>query len=126
MKDNQNITLQGQALQDLIEAVRPKPDAEKEALQQEKIENRKNIAQLAYSELKAREAERLACTHRRARDGSTRVVYVEGSHYLICQKCQCRIRPESDKHLPADVYNTRMFTELWAQASNQGQSGIVY
>ena len=115
---NKPVVLDSGALSEIIRAATQPRETFSE--QQQRLEMEKSRHALALSseqERKNREKHKLTCPHRRS-NGTTTCVYVDGSHYLICQRCQCRIRPESDKHLPAEVYDTALFNQLWGSTQS--------
>lgn len=80
--------------------------------------DRKELSAQVLADLENKRAIRAACTHEHA-NGDTHAVYVQeqaGPGYFICQKNQCKVRPEPKPEKNSDpgaIYNTREFNRLF-------------
>ena len=103
------------------EARKPDPPTEKEAIDLKmKQEHRQKLAEsiLQVEERKRHFQNQCAHEHARREGGGTHCVYVREEDprspgYILCQKCQARIRPEGSSGLDKNaIYNNMLFNKL--------------
>ena len=99
----------------VAEARKPEPlteRQEKEIAQAQ--EGRRATAESVLEEIEAKKQGQLICTHKHA-TGESHGVFIEGSDYILCQKCQAKIRagvaPEGYKG--SFIYDTNKFNEIF-------------
>lgn len=133
-----NLSLTPEMLKDLIatavtaavsEAKKPAPPTAKELAQiQQDQENRLANGQSELEKQKNKRAAQLICTHEHSRrdGGQTHCVHVREENplspgYVLCQKCQGRVRPDSaDKLDHGAIYDTVLFNTLFQSCFDGG------
>jgi hypothetical protein len=123
------LTLTPEALQSLIssavataiqESKKPAPPTKAEIAnleqeQQLRLETAKNV----LAQMDTKKFEQRSCSHRHA-TGESHGVYINDGNYVLCQKCQAKVRPfvavESQKDKTA-IYDTDLFNRLFQELS---------
>jgi hypothetical protein len=100
---------------------------DEEAKRVEQAQNsRKHLAGEVLADMERKRNAQLICSHEHA-NGMAHTVYIQekaGPGYFICQKNQCKIRPEiaeAERTDKAAIYNTHEFNRLFQKqtASNE-------
>lgn len=86
--------------------------------EQRQIETDQQIRRDQAAQIKADMAQKKAmqriCSHKH-RDGQTHCVYIPDGNYILCQKCQVKIRPEAEPkdYKGTDIYDVETFNEIF-------------
>lgn len=99
------------------EARKPTPPTDKEIAQIEQEQQmRRDQAQLVLNEMENKRRFQRTCTHKHPlRDGGgSHCVYIVDGNYILCQKCQGKIRPEAAPvgYTGGDIYDVNLFNML--------------
>lgn len=99
------------------EARKPAPATDKEIAEMaQEQQMRKDQAQLILDKQNNERAYQRICTHKHpARDGgASHCVWIVDGNYILCQKCQVKIRPvaEPEGYQGGDIYDVRLFNML--------------
>ena len=98
----------------VVEAKKPAPATERELANiKEAQELRAETASNVLAKIEAKKFEQKTCTHAHS-TGESHGVYIVDGNYILCQKCQGKIRPEDgvskDK---SAIYDTALFNRLF-------------
>jgi hypothetical protein len=85
-----------------------KEEADFQAAQEERINNSANIKQMAAN----KKAAQAMCTHEH-KDGASHCVYIQNGNYILCQKCQDVVRPETRPDLFARLLQSCSTAEIF-------------
>jgi hypothetical protein len=122
---SQSLALTPEALQSLIsaavtaavsEAKKPAPlTSQEEARLKQDNELRAETAKNVLEGMKTRKFEQKACTHTHA-TGQSHCVFIIDGNYILCQKCQGKIRPEDGVNKDGNaIYDTALFNRLFQE-----------
>jgi len=126
-KNSTPIALTPEALQQMIaaavtaavqEAKKPAPPTARELAEiQQSQEIRQETAQNVLAQIESKKFEQQSCTHRHA-TGESHCVFIVDGNYVLCQKCQGKIRPEDGKKADKTaIYDTVLFNRLFQEIS---------
>lgn len=121
-----DVTISKNDLKDIIssavaaavaEARKPAPptDEEKRAIEQKQTD-RKEQADLILADIEKKRADQKLCTHKH-RNGVGHGVYIQDGNYILCQKCNVKVRPEPAPrgYKGGDIYDTALFSRMFQE-----------
>jgi hypothetical protein len=117
-----------------VKAARAPTDIEQQKLDAQKVDHeakqarRKALAKNIKQEMETKRRIRSGCLHEQP-NGNSRAPYIaekNGSGYLICLKCQEKVRPGPKPANPdfGCTYDTPLFNRLFAKAQSQEMVGV--
>lgn len=106
-----------QTAQQALETMRNPPLTEKQKADVEQEQQmRLSQAKLVLAEMENKRRTQRMCTHKHPlRDGGgSHCVYIVDGNYILCQKCQGKIRPEAapEGYKGGDIYDVNLFNML--------------
>ena len=101
----------------VVESKKPAPKTATEiAIIEQEQELRAETAAGVLAQIEAKRSEQHMCSHKHA-TGESHCVYINDGNYMLCQKCQAKVRPgvAATGYKGSDIYNTDLFNRLFQE-----------